>query len=120
MEPALRSAQSTGVRLLSHNVVYHLMDALRAEVQRVAVEGAAAAAAEDTAAAGAGALTEAGTAEVVSTFPLSSGKKGIKDGRIAGGWSLRRWHTASLPLRTALYPCLPTGESSAFKTYFIN
>ncbi|KAG2485986.1 hypothetical protein HYH03_015309 [Edaphochlamys debaryana] len=70
--------KASGVPLLSHAVVYHLMDALRAELQRAAEAGAAAAAA--------GAeppLAEVGAAEVLATFALSSSKL-VKDGKIAG------------------------------------
>ncbi|GIL79523.1 hypothetical protein Vretifemale_8844, partial [Volvox reticuliferus] len=83
-ESSFRAAQAGGVRVLSHGVVYHLMDALREEVLRVAAEGAAAAGlAEGAGSGGAAALMEVGQAEVVATFPLTSAKR-VKDGRIAG------------------------------------
>ena len=82
VEQLLRDAQkSSGVRLLSHSVVYHLMDAIRGEMER-----AAAAAAAGGGAAGGGAaevLAEVGDAEVLATFALSATKL-VKDGRIAG------------------------------------
>ncbi|KXZ41962.1 hypothetical protein GPECTOR_233g535 [Gonium pectorale] len=81
LEATLKAAQSSGVRLLSHNIVYSLLDAIRAEVAAAREQGAAASAGGGAAAA---ALVEVGSAEVLATFPLTSGSKRIKDGRIAG------------------------------------
>lgn len=84
-EAALRAAQHAGVRVLSHTIVYHLMDAVRKEMEAAV---AAAAAGEAGGGGGGAPLGVVGEAEVLATFALSVRKGAVQQGaepKIAGG-----------------------------------